>query len=168
MAVSLQNDWTFAETESLKVDWHVMNIAELKEKYRRSTSSLRHKAHRMGLGRRFIGHKASITWTVKEGQSLVKDWPEMNEKDLVVKYGRTFKAIHLKAMRMGLSRDRLQSYRVKVEDFEGNLVYDHTIERGENAKATLKSIIPKLRAMNKRAIDRGEWIMSITHGLECF
>jgi hypothetical protein len=99
---------------------------------------------------------------------MAKDWPEMNEKELVVKYGRSFQAIRLKALRMGLSRDRLQSYRVKVEDFEGNPVYDRTISRGENAKATLKSIIPKLRAMNKRAIDRGEWILSITHGLECF
>jgi hypothetical protein len=72
MAVSLQNDWTFAETEALRIDWSVMTIVELKNKYKRSASSLRNKADRMGLGRRFIGFKASMAWTVKESRTWLK------------------------------------------------------------------------------------------------
>jgi len=164
----VSNKWKYSETISLEKDWANMTSNELAIKYNRPYSSVSKKAKRMGLPMTYQGEKKNVLWTLNELMSIVTDYPEMNEKALEAKYGRSFKAIHMRAIRLGLKRDRTQSYTVKIEDMDGNLVYNKTIERGENSKATLKSIIPKLRAMNKRAIDRGEWTLAITHGLECF
>lgn len=111
------------------------------------------------------GNKA---WTISQEREFKKEYPQANKEYLIKKYGRSWISLKSKARRIGAVRNLDQSYSVKVIDSEGNQIYHTEIPRGNAAKSTLKVVLNRISLLNARAIDRGEWILSITHNLECY
>lgn len=108
------------------------------------------------------------SWTKQEEHSFISDYSEMNKNDLIIKYDRTWIAIRQRAMLLGIKRDREQSYDIKITDLSGNVIHEHHVNKNAASFPTKKNMIIRFLALNKMAIDRGEWILSITHNLECF
>lgn len=169
MNTATKKFWTKSEENNLISDWSRLSMEEMKGKYRRSRSSICHKAKNLKLVNRHIFTAPNINWTKTEETQLADDFPTMNRNELELKYARNYKAIKTKAGRLGIERKKLiQSYDVNVYDLNNTLMFHTNIAATSNSKATLKSVISRIKTKNIRAIDRGEWTLSITHNLECF
>ena len=107
-------------------------------------------------------------WSIQEERQLKIDYPQMTPTNLKEKYDRTKRSIDVKAQSLGLKKNSMDSYEIRVFNNENELIFERIIPRSMASYPHKKMIIKRINQMNDRAIDRGEWILSITHNLECY
>jgi hypothetical protein len=107
-------------------------------------------------------------WTDEENEMLLKEFNNLSESELKNLFGRSFKAVQMHALRLGIKRNREQSYVIRVFNFLDTLLYEKSTTLNDNAKANKVMILKKVNRKYRKQLISGGCYISITHNLECF
>lgn len=160
--------WALQQQEDFERDWETpsISIMVMMKKYGRTRIALHRKAKAMRLlSRKNVPRRE---WTISEITQFKLDYPQKPMAELCLKYNRTARSLYRRAEVLGIKRNVSQSMILTVTDLEGNLLSLTRLGPEPGIIGRRKAVMGKLLARNKRAIDRGEHILSITHNLECY